>query len=239
MLSCPSCSGTIPESEIRAARQVARCPACDATVRLGRDGDHWIAQSVVEAAPPEGLRIHADEPPSRNEAGYREAVRTGGTFHASRRWWTPVVIFLTFFTLFWDGFLVLWYGIALSGGASGGTAIMLCFPLIHVAVGVGLTWFVVASWFNRTDVRVADGRLTCTHGPIPVPFDKAKPVALDDVDLFEVEATRVRQRSGRNAQSRWTVMARMRDGRKVPVVTRIGAEEHARFLQRRLERQLA
>jgi hypothetical protein len=31
-----------------------------------------------------------------------------------RRWFTPAVLFMAFFCVFWDGFLIRWYAIALS-----------------------------------------------------------------------------------------------------------------------------
>ena len=41
------------------------------------------------------------------------------------------------------------------------------FPLIHVAVGVGLTYWVLATWLNTTTVRVDGETLSVRHGPIP------------------------------------------------------------------------
>ena len=41
------------------------------------------------------------------------------------------------------------------------------FPLVHVAVGVGLTYSVLATLFNRTEVELTADSLRVRHGPIP------------------------------------------------------------------------
>src|SRR5690606_5247899 len=78
----------------------------------------------------------------------------GGGLVFTRRWFQPVFLFLAFFCLMWDGFLVVWYGIAFAtlGTAKGPGLMMFVFPLIHVAVGVGLTYYTICGFFNRTEV---------------------------------------------------------------------------------------
>ena len=44
---------------------------------------------------------------------------------------------------------------------------MLWFPLIHVAVGVGLSYHTLALFLNRETLIIANGALTCTVGPVP------------------------------------------------------------------------
>lgn len=240
MAACPSCDAAIPDGAIRPARKMAVCPGCDSTVRLEKDGAAWRAVGFTAPAPPGGLTVEVDEPPVKSTGGYRDAIVEPGRFSATHRWWTPMVIFLTFFALFWDGFLVFWYAVAFSriGGAGIQLALIL-FPLIHVAVGVGLTWFVVATWLNRTMIEVRDGRLTCTHGPIPWPFGKTAPIALETVELFETEEAVPRfNGKRRNTSPTWKVIARTKDGRRVPAVTRLRNERQAMFVARRLDAQL-
>lgn len=61
----------------------------------------------------------------------------------SFRWFQWTFVFLVFFCIAWDGFLLFWYGAALGIGFLGDDAepvlIMMLFPLLHVAVGTGLT----------------------------------------------------------------------------------------------------
>ena len=43
-----------------------------------------------------------------------EIFHEGFTMYIRRKWFSPIFIFLTFFVIFWDGFLVVWYGLAIS-----------------------------------------------------------------------------------------------------------------------------
>lgn len=233
----------MPEGEIRAARLVARCPSCEASIRLARDElGGWRAVGHTPPAPPDGLTVEVDEPPREALEGYREIHQSRGRFRASRRWFSAKIIFLTLFVIVWDGFLVVWYAMALGldaqHGVSGPSLMALVFPLVHVAVGVGITWYVAAGWLNRTTIQVAEGRAWAEHGPVPVPFDKARPVALEDVDFFDVVDGSPWWKRNKRSQPQWHVVARLSDGRSVPVVTWIEDEHQARFLQQRLERQL-
>lgn len=243
MIACPSCDAPVSGDLVRPSRKVAVCPACDATVRLEREGEGWRAIGFTAPAAPEGLTVEVDAPPARRGGGYRDAISEPGRLLVTRRWWTPAVIFLTFFVIAWDSFLIFWYSTALFGvGASAGGfgIVMIVFPLAHVAAGVGLTWWVLATWLNRTRVEVSAGRLSCTHGPVPWPFGRPQPVALESVELFEFEEVQPKfNNKGRSATGRsWRVLARTRDGRKIPVVTRLADEAQARFLARRLDQQL-
>lgn len=115
---------------------------------------------------------------------------------------------------------------------------MTLFPLLHVVVGVGITWTAVAMWVNRTIIEVNDGRLTCTHGPLPFSFDKARPVALRDVALFEVESKARGSKEDHESALVWQLVARTEDGERFPVVTRLTEERQATCLHRRLEQHL-
>ena len=43
---------------------------------------------------------------------------------------------------------------------------MILFPLIHVGIGVGLTYYVICSVVNTTTILVSRGVLSLTHGPL-------------------------------------------------------------------------
>lgn len=84
-----------------------------------------------------------------------------------RRWLTWKVVPLAFFMIAWDSFLVFWYWVAFT--KSGTPWLMIVFPLAHVAVGVGLTYYVIASFLNTTEIELSSGQLRIKTGPIPWP----------------------------------------------------------------------
>lgn len=85
-----------------------------------------------------------------------------------RRWYTHTVWFLLFFCVAWDSFLVFWYSMALGNGNPGPMNwLMIVFPIAHVAVGIGLTYSVLCTFFNVTDVILSTSHLRVHTGPLP------------------------------------------------------------------------
>jgi len=80
------------------------------------------------------------------------------------RWFSPVAIFLAFFCIAWMSFLAFWYGMAIS---SDGPWIMFIFPIVHVAVGVGLSYFTLCKFFNKSYININNQHLSVQHSPIP------------------------------------------------------------------------
>src|SRR5258706_16415190 len=75
-----------------------------------------------------------------------EIVRHGLYLEIIRKWFGKQFIFLTAFAIFWDGFLFFWY----SNAVTRGNLVALLFPVLHLGVGFGLTYYVIAVWFNRS-----------------------------------------------------------------------------------------
>ncbi|OGG55453.1 MAG: hypothetical protein A3F84_14975 [Candidatus Handelsmanbacteria bacterium RIFCSPLOWO2_12_FULL_64_10] len=91
--------------------------------------------------------------------------RSGAGLVITWRWFSLKYIFLTVFVLFWDGFLIFWYSMALRSD----DWLPILFPIIHVAVGVGLTYSVLAGYLNKTRIQVTPRSLEIEHGPLPWP----------------------------------------------------------------------
>jgi len=129
--------------------------------------------------------------PIRPRAGKPEKVTEDGQ-RLKWRWFNPVLaVFLLFFSVFWNGFLVFWYSIVMGMfrapaqavangyGASANAAlnaetvsqglnwIFAIFPLLHVAVGVGMLYYTICLFVNRTDISLENGTLEVRHGPLP------------------------------------------------------------------------
>jgi hypothetical protein len=93
------------------------------------------------------------------------------------------------FCVFWDFFLVVWYGTVLSSHSWSSAA----FGLGHLAVGVWLTHAVLVAIFNVRTLRIGDGRIVFRSRPIP--FGGRLDVAMDDVDRFEAVERKTRRSS--------------------------------------------
>ena len=88
------------------------------------------------------------------------------------KWFTPVAFFLVFFCIGWDSFLFFWYSMA--GDAPW---IFAIFPLMHVAVGIGLTYYTVCLFFNKTFFTIDDKTLKIKHAPLPWPGNREIPTS--------------------------------------------------------------
>ncbi len=54
------------------------------------------------------------------------------------------------------------------GNQAGGFQwIMIVFPICHVAVGVGLTYYVIAGFLNKTEILVTHDSVHVRHRPVP------------------------------------------------------------------------
>lgn len=149
----------------------------------------------------------------------------------SYRWFSPSYIFLAFFCLFWDGFLVFWYSIAFAQDAPW---LMFVFPLLHLGVGVGLTYTALAGFYNSTSVTAGQGKLTIQHGPLPWPGSRTLP-ASEIVQLYS-EQRMVQSRNG--AHPRYQLSAITRENRKIRLIANLDEPDKVRFLERKIEEYL-
>jgi hypothetical protein len=146
----------------------------------------------------------------------------------SYRWFSPRFIFLAIFALFWDGFLVFWYSIAASQDAP---LMMFLFPILHVAVGIGVTYSALAGFYNSTLVSVGGGKLTIHHTPLPWPGN-CELQAADLTQLYSEERI-IRSRNG--VQLKYQLNAITSENRKLALLNNLTAPDQVRYLERKIE----
>jgi hypothetical protein len=217
LLRCPSCDSPIKPEDVSFELHMAKCRACEHVFML--EGD---------AAPAPPAKPRPASLVARPEGV--EEVTWGGQTTISWRWWTPIALFLVMFCTVWDGFLVMWYGMALGMDAP---SMFIFFPLIHVAVGIGLSWYTIALFVNRTRVTIGGGEVRVHHGPLYWPGSRT-------LGLRGFSGTEVLERDNRTSSSRgssgtvtWDVHV-ITSGVSHPLVTGLPAE-HARWLASRVD----
>jgi hypothetical protein len=169
-IDCQECGARILAADLDLPTSMAKCRNCNAVFsfadRLQASPPVALTQRERLRTPrPEGLTIRetSDAP---TEPGYRDAPRKQGSITVVRRWFSPVFIFLALFCCIWDGFLFFWYSKLTSGPAEFAILAGL-FPILHVAVGVGLTYYTIAGFVNRTTLRLDERFLSVRHAPLP------------------------------------------------------------------------
>src|SRR5262245_10612501 len=132
-LTCPDCGAAVPAQDINIDKGLAKCSACGALIDVEKALGRTQPQPSVVARPP------VPQPSTITVEDLGNGVRI------TRRWFTWAAVILTFFCVFWVGFLIFWYSMALRPGMP---VMMVLFPLIHVTVGVVLTYFTIAFYIN-------------------------------------------------------------------------------------------
>lgn len=168
-LVCPKCGVAITGADIDLGRGIGVCRPCGELVPLpsaGVGGPFIAPTAAAVVYRPEDFRIVEDTSDTR----YVAAIAP------SRLAALP----LLFFALFWDGFMIVWYAIAITGHVW----VMGLFGLLHLGVGIAMTYSVLVKLFNTTRLRIENGRLHFGSGPIPKRGKVDLPV--DAIDSFTV-----------------------------------------------------
>jgi hypothetical protein len=220
-LTCPDCGAAVPAEDVNIERGIGKCRACNAVIDVetalrGSDGG---AGAVRRPPVPQPGSITVED--------------LGGTgLRLTRRWFTWGVLLLTVFCVIWDGFLVFWYTMALQPGAPWFAVV---FPLIHVTVGVLLTYSTLAMYVNRTVLEINDGRLTVRHGPLPWPGNR-------DLDVSEVEQLYCEEKTSRSRQGNvsytYKVCGLLKGGRRETLLDSLPQRDHALFVEQFIEKYL-
>jgi hypothetical protein len=146
---------------------------------------------------------------------------------------------LLLFCLFWDSFLVVWYsigvGVLIRGENMGRVWLMFAFPVLHVAVGVGLTYTVLCGFLNRTVVRVSGGELSVRHGPLPWPGNQR----LFTTDIQQLYCTESKRHWNRNDGRRtFDVVIQSKGNDKITLLTGLEELDHGLFVEQQVEQHL-
>jgi hypothetical protein len=221
-LHCPVCGSAIPGENVHLELAIARCPACKAVYDLaGRK-----APPRAPSAPVPAPRAKVPLP-----AKFQVDDRGHDGMSVSWRWYSPVLFGLLFFCVAWDSFLLFWYGAALAGDAPW---IMIVFPLAHVAVGVGLTYYLIAGFLNRTYVEVSRAQLSIRHAPMPWPGNLDVPGRA----LTQLYSTEEIRRGKNGTTTTYALNAIDRSGVKRKLLKGLTEIEQVLWLEQALERQL-
>lgn len=163
-----------------------------------------------------------------------------GVLTITRRWFNLSHPIMLFFSLFWNGFLVFWYSLLPQLTDSEGQfdpflLIFYLFPLLHVAVGVGLLYSGLAGLFNTTRVIVGGGRVQVQHGPLP--WWGARDLEAGQIKQFYTKES-VSVSKGGNRSVTYNVLAILRDNRQISFVTGLTDKQQGLFLEKTLEDRL-
>jgi hypothetical protein len=147
------------------------------------------------------------------------------------RWWSFKYLFLVVFCIAWDSFLVFWYSMV----SQGAPWIMILFPIGHVAVGVGLTYYTIAGFMNRTFIKINQQWITVTHGPLPWIGNKR----IDRIQIGQLYAEEIRSQTSRGGTSyQYLLNIILRDNTKLKLLAGLPSPDVALFIEQTIEEYL-
>ncbi len=212
-IKCPHCSRTITAADINVQTSIAKCGYCNAVF--------GFADKVPGAAA--GSSKRTVEMPKNYTMG-----NEGVDLVITRRWLSKKYVVMLVFCVFWDGFLVFWYTVALT---KAGPLIMILFPVLHVAVGGFLTYFTLAGFLNRTKITVNTGQLRIKHYPLPWPGNKV--IQRQELEQLFCEET---MHSSKNSTSyTYSLQAVTVGGGRMKLISGMDKPEDALFLEQKIE----
>lgn len=208
---CKNCGANIPTENINIQKALAKCSSCDCVFNF----DNQIKTTRPSVAMPEKF----------------EVLKLRSSLDISYKWYSPMYIFLAFFALFWNGFMAVWYYIALTEGVW----MMAAFGILHLAVGVGLIYTVLAGFFNSTHINVTQARLKILHEPLLWRGNQELETSEIDQIFSKMQVNR-----GKNGSTSLTYHLCMVDvsGKHIKLLTNLETPEQALFLEQELEKFL-
>lgn len=216
-LNCPECGAEIPADNINLDRMVAKCRECNAVFGFGDlfgTASDAPAQARLAVPRPANLQIEQD----------------GANLIFTRKWFSPTYIFLAIFALFWNGFMAVWFGIAIISRIWP----MAIFGTLHGVIGVAVAYIAVAGLVNSTLVRVGMGEIEVSHSPLPW-FGKRH---LETTGIAQLYSKQVSHSSRQRTSQTYEVHLATRDGRQVKLLSGLESSEQALFLEQEIERYL-
>ena len=154
-----------------------------------------------------------------------DTLESGGRFIIRKTWFSMKIIPVLFFCIGWNAFLVFWYVAAFGGfGDSGPVWLAIIFPIAHVAVGVGLSYYVIASFFNKTDLVISPDWVETNTRPIPWKGNaKIRPA--------DIKGVLVRERADGYNKSQYRVMWVDRSMKERPLFLTLEELDQANFIR--------
>lgn len=171
-------------------------------------GEPLALDPSVPVAPPNGFRI--------DDGGRR----------VSWRWFTWPAVGGLVFAVLWDGILAAWlYCVSLTSApwfvTAGG--------VLMTAIGVGMTYSVIALLLNRTSLRVDAAEVSVRHGPLP--WREERDVRRADIDSVFCEKIVGSDETLWDPALSYTVKLALRGGRTLNLVAGLRAPEQALFIE--------
>ena len=154
----------------------------------------------------------------------------GSHIEITRKWFRWQIVVATSFAIFWDGLLFTWY----SSIGENTDPMAIYFPLLHVAIGLGITYYALAGWVNQTRIIVGLGKLAVRHEPLPWLGN----IELDTMNLKQLHTKEHITRGKNGPYVTYEVHATTHNSKNIKLVSGLDTSEQALYIEQEIEKYL-
>jgi hypothetical protein len=168
LLSCPQCGHIIHGADINIEKLVAKCSQCNYV--FGFSHNSASGKLEPELVIPEGIEVLKLRSELELRLDWKKTTSVGG-----RK-------FLTVFTILWNLILLPFVLGIIFSGAWG----ILLFMSLHLAVGLGLMWYLASIYLNKTIVTITPRFIRTRTWPLRNFFSRPKEIETATVQQLYV-----------------------------------------------------
>lgn len=203
-LACPTCGTPFTPKNVNLSLGIASCEPCGAVHDLNQRASGDLART-----PPDEAGLSVDTSTLRYS------------------WISPVLIFLVFWCVIWNGALLSFSADAL---AAGDTTTLMSLSL-HILAGIAVSYVALALALNSTTIRAEGGEIVVSHGPLPWFGGRT-------LSSSEIHQIYVMEDRGSKGGRTYSVHSRIAPGHTVRLVGGLSSAGRARFIEEWIEKKL-
>ena len=239
-LSCVTCGQLILAEDVNLQNMVAKCRNCNAVFSFAPVNADASKSSILEtvqelvkeanrqqsstlARPTDGRKIEMPKGVI-TERDFGE-LRFIIPWRNTRRWG-----FFLLFTIVWNAILTPFI---VMGVATGEWRILL-FASLHILVGVSFLMYTLGLMLNKTSIVVTSQGVDIKNGPIPIPFNPNRFMAVRDIEQLFVEEYVPSKTNGRPDYT-YAVTALTTSAERQRLVGGFSQPGHALYLEQEIE----
>jgi hypothetical protein len=106
------------------------------------------------------------------------------------------------------------------------------FSLVFPLLGLGLLYFTIATWLNKTQIYVSKNSIEVKHKPVP--WFGSKRIKADNIEQFFVEE-KYKGSSNGNPRYLYNVLGLTSESVQVKLISGLEYRDHARYIEKTIE----
>lgn len=168
LLSCPKCNHFINGADIDIEKTIAKCGHCNHVFGFAHDAGS--GQLKPEQIIPEGVEVLKLRSELDIRLKWQKTISSGGRS------------FMLLFTAIWNLILLPFVLVIIATGSWG----ILLFMSLHLAVGLGLMWYMASIYINQTSLSITKRKLRIRTLPLRNPLFRSKEIDTRDLKQLYV-----------------------------------------------------